>query len=340
MNDDYLWDRSGHPDPETERLERLLGPLRRDHRADELRIGLTLPTKPAPPAWRRYLAPAALAASIVLLVGNTWLNLRDVPGIWQVERLRGTPTVNASPLEQSRGVRVDQWLVTDDASSARLSAADVGEVQIGPGSSVRLVSTERGEHRLELARGSLQAYIWAAPGRFFVDTPAATAIDLGCAYTLEVDARGDGRVRVTAGWVGLESGSRIVFVPAGATADMRSGRGPGTPHREAASEALAKGLALLDARDTVNGAAEGLDAVLAEAQPADAFTLWHLLSRLNRADAKRVCDRLTQLAPPPQGVQLDRVLAGDRVALDAWWDSLGLGEAALFRTLKVRPAGR
>jgi hypothetical protein len=28
MNDDYLWDRSGEPDPDVERLERVLGEFR------------------------------------------------------------------------------------------------------------------------------------------------------------------------------------------------------------------------------------------------------------------------------------------------------------------------
>ncbi len=32
MNDGYLWDRSGAPDPEVERLERVLTPLRYRHR--------------------------------------------------------------------------------------------------------------------------------------------------------------------------------------------------------------------------------------------------------------------------------------------------------------------
>ena len=35
MNQDWLWDRSGPPDPEIERLEKTLAPLRYRHRAPE-----------------------------------------------------------------------------------------------------------------------------------------------------------------------------------------------------------------------------------------------------------------------------------------------------------------
>ena len=55
MNDDYLWDRSGPPDPEIERLEKSLAPLRYRHRADIVRAASTRPR----------LAWAAVAASVL-----------------------------------------------------------------------------------------------------------------------------------------------------------------------------------------------------------------------------------------------------------------------------------
>ena len=42
MSDDYLWDGSGEPDPEVERLERLLATLRSDRPAPELPENLGL----------------------------------------------------------------------------------------------------------------------------------------------------------------------------------------------------------------------------------------------------------------------------------------------------------
>jgi hypothetical protein len=132
----------------------------------------------------------------------------------------------------------------------------------------------------------------------------------------------------------------LAFVPAGATCALRRGRGPGTPHFDDVSPALAGGLATLDADAAEDATTEALAVVLAEARPGDALTLWHLLSRPDRRQAERVYDRLAQLAPPPPGVRRELVLAGDRAARDAWWNSLGLGEAARFRTWTLRPASR
>ena len=65
MNEDYLWDKSGAPDPEIQQLEEILGTLR--YQPQPLRV--------APR--RNYLALLAIAATllIALLAGGLWLLL-------------------------------------------------------------------------------------------------------------------------------------------------------------------------------------------------------------------------------------------------------------------------
>ena len=74
MNDDYLWDKSGEPDPEIERLEETLGRLR-FKRASE---PLPLPATPRL-SFRHGFSPvlaAAAALLILILAGGLWLGLR------------------------------------------------------------------------------------------------------------------------------------------------------------------------------------------------------------------------------------------------------------------------
>jgi len=54
----------------------------------------------------------------------------------------------------------------------------------------------------------------APPRLVIVETASARAVDLGCAYTLSVDAAGGRRLRVTSGWVALETPDGSVYVPA------------------------------------------------------------------------------------------------------------------------------
>ncbi len=149
---------------------------------------------------------------------------------WNVETLAGTPKVGNS-FENGK-LSVGQFLETDANSRAKVEVANIGNVEIAPNSRVQLVNSTSNEHRLSLERGILQAKILAPPRLFIVDTPSAVAVDLGCAYTLEVDKDGNSKLHVTSGFVALEKGGRESIVPAGAIALTKKGKGIGTPFAE------------------------------------------------------------------------------------------------------------
>jgi hypothetical protein len=112
--------------------------------------------------------------------------------------------------------------------------------------------------------------------------------------------------------------------------------GPSIPHFEDAPAALVAVLAPIAAAPDATLPPLHLERALRAARPRDAFTLWHLMRRTRGEAAERVYARLAALAPPPAGVTRARILAGDLDALDAWWETLGLGNAALFRKWGAR----
>lgn len=73
MKDDYLWDRTGEADAETERLEKLLGDFR--YRRPAARLPLPERTTTNRPT-RTFLPTVAIAASLLflLLAGGIWLS--------------------------------------------------------------------------------------------------------------------------------------------------------------------------------------------------------------------------------------------------------------------------
>jgi hypothetical protein len=243
---------------------------------------------------------------------------------WSVAGLAGTPRINGGRLAGASPaaghLRVGESLETDRASRARIDVADIGRVEIEPDTRIRLVRSGRLEHRLALDRGTLHAVIAAPPRRFFVDTPSAVAVDLGCAYTLSVDTAGDSLLRVTSGWVAFERAGTESVVPAGAVCRTRVGIGPGTPHFGDAPPILRNALAHLDTGSGGGKAARetALRAVLQAARKADTLTLWHLMPRVSADERLRVYDRLAALAPPPAGVTRRGALDLDRRMLDRW----------------------
>ena len=268
--------------------------------------------------WLRWGIPVVLLA---IGLGAYWLSGRQADQAWEVLALEGIPSVNETLLEDKGQLRVGQWLETDASSRASLDIGSIGQVEIAPKTRVQLRKAEEEDHRLSLAEGRIEAFIWAPPRLFFVETPSALAIDLGCAYTLEVDSTGTSLLHVTSGYVKLEHEGRESLVPAGAMCRAYPGKGPGTAFDQNASQALRDALMRYDFED---GGAEALTHVLTAAQATDAITLWQLLQQADERERGRIYDRLAELAPPPTGVTREDILNRDPATIDAWEFDLGL----------------
>jgi len=352
MKSDYLWDGSGVPDPELERIEKALGQFRSSADApsfESLERGFELHRSQGTiggARWMRFAAASLVATGVA--AGLALLFLRGpsvpVPAGWDVARVEGAPVVGSSPVEAGREraqLRVGETLVTDDRSRASLQVAEIGELLVEPGSRLRLLETGSRRKRIAVELGTIHAAIWAPPGEFVVDTPSATAVDLGCAYSLTVAEDGTGTLRTKLGWVGFHENGHDSFIPAGAMCLTRPKEGPGTPYFEDSSEKLRAALQGLDSgRLDPSDRQEALRTVLAETRRRDAFTLWHLLVRVNDQERPLVYDRLAKLVKAPEGTTRDQTLALDRAALDRWWNAFDLGDIAVWRYWEQQEAPR
>ena len=343
LKKDYLWDGSGEPDAEVVKLERVLGKFRH--------VGL-------PPEWpetsvavarergaalgraRLWFQFAAVAAS-VLLIASVWMGLRlrsepEAGGVgWGVQQVAGAPRVGTTSIRgpgEKSTLNIGQTLETDQESRASITVSDIGQVDIDPQTRLRLAESRSARTRLDLERGTIHAMIWAPPGEFLVDTPSALAVDLGCAYTLQVDDSGAGLLRTRLGWVGFRLNGRDAFIPAGAVGETRKGIGPGTPYFEEASEEFRSALRRFDFGELSGEQRSAeLAVVLKNARKNDALTLWHLLSRATIGDRGRVFDALNASVPAPKGVTRERIERGEQAMLDAWWNELGYDDISVWR---------
>ncbi|HZG54704.1 MAG TPA: zf-HC2 domain-containing protein, partial [Pyrinomonadaceae bacterium] len=98
----------------------------------------------------------ALAASLLLLFvfgvgGASWFYLRTPRASWEVARLQGAPSIDAARIGSTGRLGIGEWLETDADSRAQIRVANIGQVEIDPGTRIRLVETRPTEHRLELA---------------------------------------------------------------------------------------------------------------------------------------------------------------------------------------------
>ncbi|MGE3108167.1 MAG: FecR domain-containing protein [Phycisphaerales bacterium] len=369
VSDAYLWDKTGAPDPAVARLESLLAPHRLSHAAPDAPPAPDSSRPPQSPAWhprrdrggtraprphrrrsRAWILPALGVFSLFAVMAIIAWPMRpwsidthdqhraDDPNSsaalplsdWTITPLAGAPSVGGAPLAAQQPVAVNEWVHTNAASSAELSLSSMGRITVSPNSSVRVKPAQGKQQWLELTQGRIEATIHAPPRLFFVQTPAALAVDMGCAYTLDIDPKGKGTLHVTAGWVELQRDNKAVRVPRGSRCIIRPGTGPGTPVSDAAADTFAAAVDVYDSfahHPTAAPNFSALDAVLAEADrgklpSAAAITLWHILRDVPEPDRLRVIEKLASLVPPPAGVTTQRLRDLDPDALDQWWSDI------------------
>ncbi len=352
-HNDYLWDGSGQPDPEIQRLEHALGRFRHNGSAPPF-------PKIAPPTrrlgWWAEIARSArtprfaAAMLVVSAIGcGLWLSYSSrlpatAPYGWDVELTPASQqpeSSGATLLTKNTRLELGEALETDAVSKASVAVAEIGRLEVEPMTRLRLLQSGTGRKRIALDRGTIHATIWAPPGQFVVDTPSAVAVDLGCMYTLHIDDSGSGILRTTLGWVGFHRNGRESFIPAGAACATNAQSGPGTPYFEDASDVFRSALAQLDSLESAPSSRKSaLAIVLHDARARDALTLWHVLPRVNGVERSAVYDRLAALVPPPPGVTREGILRLDLTMLDSWWNALDLGDISLWRHWEQSWTGR
>ncbi len=302
MSDDYLWEKSGPPDPEVEALERALGGLRYDGEAP------ALPRRRRMPGWG-LLTAAALAACVLIAIPLV-IDMRAPP------QPEGWAYVDGAG--RARVLAVGRWIETGADERAQLTVADIGSLELAPGSRLQLVRTDAEQHRMHLEHGALHAKVDAPPRLFIVETPSADAVDLGCEYTLLMEPNGQGKLAVFTGRVALERDGRAVEVPYDAECSIDRARGPGTPYFPDADPAFLQALAAFDR----TGSPASARTLAKRARARDTLTLWHLLPQVKGRTREAVYDAMARHAATPAGVTKALTLALDEVALDEWWQEL------------------
>jgi ferric-dicitrate binding protein FerR (iron transport regulator) len=292
---DYLFDKEGE-DAEVARLEQLLhghahaAPLR--------------PLAPRRKRWAPAAAIAGLAAAAAAVLVLAWPDSKIPLATTTADAVCG-PNGQGFAFATEGGAAkcgegaiasgvlpIGEWLETSEQVSARVEVADIGNLTVHGGSRLRLVETGPDEHRLELARGRVSALVAAPPRLFVIDTPGASAVDLGCEYELAVDDEGRTHLAVTTGAVSLEGHGLVAYVAAGSEVVAVPGRGPGTPTAIGTGQPLRDAVARFDAGDST-----ALEDLLALAEPRDAVTLWNLLDRTEGDARTSVARRLEALHP-------------------------------------------
>lgn len=290
MPDDYLWNRSGTPDPDVQGLEQLLSPLAHDAPLDQLRVR------------RRSRRPWLVGGALVAIAAAAAIYLA-LPRPRATVACAGSDgfafagvggAVSCGGTKVASGVLPVGGELDTGAHQATLTIADIGTAELGARTQVRLERTDAERHQLALERGRMHAKVKARPRLFAVTTKHADVVDLGCEYDIAIDESGAGGVHVISGLVELATRSgALVIVPEGCDSKILAGNRPGLPSCAASTPAVKTAAAAYDA-----GGAGAFEAILAAARREDAITLF-ALAAVDERRRSAVLEKLAELSPPP-----------------------------------------
>lgn len=314
---DGLWDPKLPADAELRHMQELLAPYAAQRRATLAEPPLVHPVRTVPRS-RWPLGTLAIAASLLLT-------------LWAAHAYRlHWPEGQAWPVYgalDQHALAPGERLQTAANQTVQLQVARIGELQIAPDSSLRLIDSRSGRHRIELEHGRVHARIWAPPGQFGINSGAMEVIDLGCEFVLERNINGSGSLSVRSGWVQQHIGGQEQLVPAGHSLQFTAVSAD-SPLRIDAPLALRQALTALDQALRSTDLAAGRDqlaaAVAAAARDEDQYTLISLLLREPALASGPLYPRLAQALKMPATDAAHRAawLQSDAAAIELWWQQL------------------
>jgi len=116
MNENYLWDKTGEPDPEVKELEDILSVLKYQERPLVLPEDLQVPQRRHHYSWLAIAATVALA----LVAAGLWFSLRSTkrPQPSSAQNQQIAPSSGAEP----DAIKTPETALTDDRPSAKQSS--------------------------------------------------------------------------------------------------------------------------------------------------------------------------------------------------------------------------
>lgn len=168
--------------------------------------------------WRAWsgvgVAAALLMAGLLWLVGGTipdaspysWQSVEGLVGLSKSEQV-------GTPIPFGEEIRVQE------EGKVSFSIGRIGSVALGPGSRLTVMPpldpVGDGRYRLGFEEGEVEVFVDAPARAFLVQTPWFDVWDLGCRYTIVLDAEGNGSLAVDIGAVRCEGEGFAIDVPAG-----------------------------------------------------------------------------------------------------------------------------
>lgn len=237
--------------------------------------------------------------------------------VWSIENHSGNFSLN-SAVNTAVEVTPGDIIKTVVSSSVVISIPDVGKIKLLENTSLKRLDEE---NTAQLINGNLEITNSGALENFKLEIPKAVIEDFytGNNYTVNVNEDGESIIKISSGWLEVQTQYDESVFPQGFELKLDDERGMGLPYPSDSDPSYVNQLE----EYIFNGKKLNvLTIVLNKSKEEDAVTLWNLLRRVDDMQREQVYAKLAELVPPPKEVKKQEVLDLDSKMLYAWLDKI------------------
>ncbi len=275
----------------------------------------------------KFIIAATAFASILLaaVIGFLFFNQNNIAFL-SVDKLYGGAEIGENKIDSYGMLKPGEWLNTGENSKSRIKLGMMGEIDVEPSSQIKLLKINSTGNYFYLQSGIINAAVWGASRRLFINTPAGEIIDFGSTFSFQINEDKSSVIKVKSGWAALHLKNQFVIVPAGN--DCETNGVVGIPFNSNTTEKFKENL-----RNFISGKNNSVSEILNSAGKNDLISLWYLLVSSYQFEREDIFNRIKRLEANTKIISSKEIMKLDESALNKLWEVMGFGSKNYWKIL-------
>jgi len=239
---------------------------------------------------------------------------------WKIVSNSGTPQINYKIITGNTKINIGDKVQTDDITKATLELPNVGKIVVLENTAIERLNKR---YSAKLISGRIIINTDGAKEFLSINTSQATIneFNLGTEYILESDGDGYSRIELIDGWLQVIFREFEITFPQDYILKIFRSAGVGLPfHKSSTFEFIT----LLENYMFGRKSDVTLDMIIESSSENDGITLWNLLRIVEPDQRQPVYDKLFELYPHSDEIEIEDILNHDENTLYVWLEQIRL----------------
>ena len=256
-----------------------------------------------------------VVATVIVIVAAYYIITLKKP--WSISGQTGNYTIN-NEINPGSEISQEEILFTKASSSVYLTIPGVGKLKLLSNTTLKRLDEK---NTAQLISGKLIVNNTGAVEKFKLLIPDAIIEDYqtGDSYYVEVDEKENSFIKLSSGWIRVQSTQGESIFPQGFELKIVKGKGMDVPYSSNADPVY---VTQLDEYLFNGKRLNVLSIIISKTSTKDALTLWNLFKRVDESHRVLVYNKLAELVSPPSSTNQNGLLNLNQEMMQAWFEEI------------------